>query len=172
MVRGGASGSALRALRCLAGRALLGSGQWSGDRGLLAETDGLRNVKHLMDLRASGGIWSAAEELDPEDYADGIDELLSVFLPRSRPKLAALPGEVALVATDTPRRWFVGPDWTVRISSGDSDEATAARIFARTGDLALMVWERADPLTDSRRFRVEGGLATAAAFSATSIHPW
>lgn len=130
------------------------------------------NVKHLTDVRASGtGWWQVADELMPHDYADGIDEVFAVFLARSRPKLRPLPGSVTLEATDTGDRWRIGSDWTVG-GGQELDGPGSVRINATAGDLALAVWERADPLHDPARFRVDGAPATVAAFVATSIHPW
>lgn len=128
------------------------------------------NVKHLIDLRAAGGGgWAAAPELAPADYADGIDELLSEFLPRSRPRLAPLPGPVTLESTDSGRSWRIEPDWAIEGDPAGSDGS--ARVVARNADLALMLWERADPLDGSGRFQVDGSRAVAALRSA-AIHPW
>ena len=143
------------------------------------------HVKHLIDLRAAGGgDWAVAPELAPGDYADGIDELLSEFLPRSRSRLRPLPGTVVLRATDSAHCWRIGPAWTVgtesdgRTRSGVQPiddlgaDAEAATVRARTGDLALVLWERADPLAATTRFRVEGTRSTVAALRDAAIHPW
>lgn len=125
-------------------------------------------AKHLADLRAAGGgTWRPPAELEPADYADGIDELLGVFLARSRPGLAPLPGSVVLEATDSDRSWLVTSDWVVL----DDDVIDAARITAATGELALVVWQRADPLSDPERFVVRGDAAVIAAFRDAPIHP-
>ena len=127
------------------------------------------NAKHLMDLRAAGGApWTPAAELSAADYADGIDELLSVFLPRSRSGLRPLPAPVVLHATDVGRRWRIGRDWDV---SEAPDDDRAARISAAASDLALALWERAD-LRDRGRFPVRGDTAAADALASTQIHPW
>ncbi len=126
------------------------------------------NVKHLTDIRASGGgTWRIAPELAPEEYADGIDELFEEFLPRSRPSLQPLPAPLVLVAGDAPRRWSIDTDWSV----GSADLPGAARVFASAGDLALTVWERADPLDDGDRFRLEGNRDAVAALRDAPIHP-
>ena len=128
------------------------------------------HLKHLIDLRASGGaVPEVAEEAGPAVYADGIDELLEVFLPRSRSALTPLPGPLVLEATDSDRAWRIAGDWTCAV---DFSDAADARVRARTGDLALMVWERADPLRDADRFRVEGDREVVAAFRSAPIHPW
>lgn len=129
-------------------------------------------VKHLVDVRASGGGRRlVAPELTPEDYADGVDELFSEFLPRSRPTLQPLPGAVLLQATDIRRTWRIGRDWTVDSGVADGRNDEPARVLARAGDLALTVWERADPLQDPVRFRVEGDLVAIAALASAPIHP-
>ncbi|MDX2376750.1 maleylpyruvate isomerase N-terminal domain-containing protein [Microbacterium sp. LRZ72] len=145
-----------------------------GDRVGIASFWGRRmvfeSVKHLTDIRAAGGgPWRTAEELRAADYADGIDELFSEFLPRSRPDLGMLPGPVLLRATDIDRNWGVSRDWTV----GAQTEAApdAAYVEARAGDLALFVWERADPLRDPARFRVSGDARAVAALQSAAIHP-
>lgn len=129
-------------------------------------------TKHLIDLRAAGGgSWRVAEELEPDDYADGVDELVSVFLQRSRPGLAPLPGPVRLVATDADRSWTFAPDWDLV----DEPMSGAVEIRARAGDLALVVWQRADPTSDAEsdaeRFAVSGPERSVAAFLAAPIHP-
>ena len=129
------------------------------------------NAKHLIDLRAAdGGTWSAAAELGPDDYADGIDEFLTEFLPRTRPALAPLPGTVALHATDIPRIWRINPDWT---TDRDGAEAGAhVTVTARTSDLALMLWERADLLDPNANAVVDGSRDTLTALQSASVHPW
>lgn len=150
------------------------------------------NVKHLIDLRASGGRpWRVAAELTRDDYADGVDELFGEFLWRSRPNLQPLPAPLSLHATDTGQVWRISRSWAVSTTpaapgggepgadvnadagAADVGEAgVSTRVHARAGDLALAVWERADPLGDPERFQVEGDRAVAAAFRAAPIHPW
>lgn len=127
-------------------------------------------TKHLIDLRAaSGGDWRAAAELAPVDYADGIDELFAVFLPRSAPGLAPLPAPVVLSASDADRSWHLAPTWAV--SSPAPADPDAVVLTARTADLALAVWERADPLDDSGRYRIDGDPTAITALRAAPIHP-
>jgi uncharacterized protein (TIGR03083 family) len=130
------------------------------------------NVIHLMDVRASGGApWEAAPELTAGDYADGIDELLTEFLPRSKPTLQPLPGAIVLAATDAPRSWRISGDWAIDAGAHAAGDESA-RLEARASDVALMLWERADPLQPGSRFRVEGSPATVVALRSASIHPW
>ncbi|MBW4040783.1 MAG: maleylpyruvate isomerase family protein [Acidobacteria bacterium] len=125
-------------------------------------------AKHLSDLRASGGgVWRGVPELGVDGSADGIDELFEVFLARSRTGLADLPAPVLLEASDSRRRWAVRPDWAVR---DDVEVPGASIVRACAADLALFVWDRADPLTDPDRFEVIGDRATIAAFRDAPIH--
>lgn len=150
------------------------------------------NVKHLIDLRASGGRpWRVAAELTPVDYADGVDELFGEFLWRSRPNLQPLPAPLSLHATDTGQVWRISPSWAVSTTpatpgrgepgadvnadAGAADVREAGistRVHAPAGELALAVWERADPLGDTECFQIEGDRAVVAAFRAAPIHPW
>ena len=130
------------------------------------------NAKHLMDLRAAGGrSWAAAEELSTADYADGLDELFEVFLPRSRPRLTALPTPVVLRPDDTNRRWHIDRDWNITSPTLSPTDITATEISAHTSDLALALWQRAD-LRDRDRFNITGSSTTVDALASTAIHPW
>jgi uncharacterized protein (TIGR03083 family) len=129
------------------------------------------NVKHLIDLRAAGGgTWAAAPEIGPDDYADGVDELVTEILPRTRPSLPPLPGTVDLHASDSSHSWRINPDWTTHPNTTDAGESV--QVTARTSDLALMLWERADLLETDEHIRIDGSRATLAALQSTSVHPW
>lgn len=124
------------------------------------------HAKHLIDLRAAGGgRWRPADELDAAAYADGIDELLQVFVPRASRTLPVLPGGVELVAADLERTWRIGSDWS------DGDVPVAARVTASAAHLALLLWERADPLRDEA-FAVDGDRGAVAALAAARVHGW
>lgn len=125
-------------------------------------------TKHLIDLRAAGGLArQAPDELVPGDFADGVDELLEVFLPRSRPALGRLPAPVLLEAADVGRRWLVERDWSVVPAASGRH---GAHIRAGASDLALLVWERAD-LGDPGRFEIRGDEDAARSFATAPIHP-
>lgn len=129
------------------------------------------HAKHLMDLRASGtATWSAAPELGADDYADGIDELLAVYLPRSRPHLPPLPAPVLLLPDDCDRGFRIERDWTVAAAGPERSDVDTA-VAAPASDLALALWERAD-LRDRSRFRVAGDPAAVDALASARIHPW
>lgn len=63
---------------------------------------------HMVDLLACSG---GAPDIDAEVAADGVDEVLTVFLPRmhDRGHRADLTAPVCLVATDVRRSWTVSP---------------------------------------------------------------
>ncbi|MDP3209535.1 MAG: maleylpyruvate isomerase N-terminal domain-containing protein [Rhodoglobus sp.] len=123
--------------------------------------------RHLWDLRtADGARPSAPAELSAERYADGVSEHFDIFLGRSRPGLEPLPGTLALVASDAPAQWAIHADW--RVSDESPEGATV--VTATAGDLALLCWERADPLAESGRFAVSGSAETLRAFTAAPIH--
>ncbi|WP_341954613.1 maleylpyruvate isomerase N-terminal domain-containing protein [Salinibacterium sp. TMP30] len=125
-------------------------------------------TKHLIDIRASGQATLApASELDAATYADGIDELLEVFLSRSRKHLAPLPRPLVLSAIDVDRQWTLSEDWQLL----DSAPAQSTRVSAHCEDLALFVWERADPARAPERFLIEGPIDAVNAFAASPVHP-
>ena len=140
-------------------------GRNGGTAGVWARRMVFESVKHLIDVRASGGgTRHPAPELDAADYADGVDELFAEFLPRSRPTLEPLPGPLTLTATDVDRRWTIADDWRVT-----DEERDGTRVRASAGDIALLVWQRADP--SDPRFHVDGDAATVAAFAVAPVHP-
>lgn len=63
---------------------------------------------HLVDLL---GCTDGTATIDPELAADGVDEVLTVFLPRmhQRRHRANLTGPLCLVATDVRRSWTLSP---------------------------------------------------------------
>ena len=130
------------------------------------------NVKHLIDVRASDGRgWRTAPELSPSDYAGGIDELFSEFLPRSRPTLPRLPAAIRLIASDVDREWCISPDWSVSTDRRTGAPEHSASLTAHAGDLALLVWERAVP-GDRSRFRRQGHPEALRTFADAVLHPW
>ncbi|MBN9606840.1 MAG: maleylpyruvate isomerase N-terminal domain-containing protein [Actinomycetales bacterium] len=145
---------------------------WTLDRdeprtGFWARRMVFETLRHLADLRDAGRrAWEAPTELAPEDWADGIDEFLEVFLARARKRLDVLPGVVALEATDGRWRWTIDAGWDVA-HGGDRADATVA---ATAADLALLLWERADPFDEPERFHREGDDAVLNALVAAPIH--
>ena len=101
---------------------------------------------HRWDVEAALGREGA---LDPSLAADGIDEALTIFVPR-QVTLGRIPAlERGLVLrSDAGQSWQVGPD-------------TAATVSGPADLLLLLLWGRV-PLSDPR-LRVEGDRDAAAA---------
>ena len=108
---------------------------------------------HRVDAESPG---STITKFHPAFAADGVDELLSCFMTRSRPRLApkvSRPHSIHVHATDT------GDDWHLQISSEavvTSRRSSPANctITAAAGDLYLFLWNRlsdADICVDGNR---------------------
>lgn len=84
---------------------------------------------HRWDL---GQALGHAAVLDPELSADGVDEVVTLMLPRQLHlgRCAALPAAVAMERTDGPERWVVG------------DGPPAATVRAPAAELLLLLWRR------------------------------
>ena len=99
-------------------------------------------VVHRMDLESASGL--APSPVDPALAEDGVDELLTIFLPRwaHTEPLASARAAVAVAATDT------GRTWTVRVDRGDvtvgAEESGAvdATLRAPANQLLRRVWGR------------------------------
>lgn len=128
-------------------------------------------AKHLWDLRtAAEASPTIPAELGRENQAGVIDEFADVFVPAARRRgIEALPRGILFVADDIDRQWAVSEDWLMTGDesrhSGETDVMRAA-----VGDLALFVWERADPWDLPHRFRIESGDTALRAFARTPVH--
>jgi len=110
---------------------------------------------HAVDgVAATLGRWPTAADvaIDPALAVDGIDELLTGFLPRGKSKLSAPePYTLVLRAEDT------GDAWTMRVGDeaivttvGDSD--TADVVFSGSAvQLYLGLWNRGDEFATTGR---------------------
>jgi uncharacterized protein (TIGR03083 family) len=98
---------------------------------------------HRADADAASGI---ATTYDPALAADGIDELLSCFLPRPRSRLRSdKPWTMSVTTSDTDESWTVWvsdePPRTERtLLHGASCTLTGA-----ASDLFLLLWNRSGP---------------------------
>ena len=103
---------------------------------------------HSFDLVASGGTSNLAVEVTPELAADGVDEVLNVFLYRMhrRGHPATLTAPVCLVATDVDRAWTVSPRPVV----SDPDAAVPTQPRGSSSEAAPALIE-GPPLVVDRR---------------------
>lgn len=126
-------------------------------------------TKHLWDLRTAVTTDPPMpSEIDAETPAAIIDEFDEVFIARGRRRgIARLPGAVLLEPTDSSRRWLIEPDWQVR---RDGPRRASAVLRASVADLALVLWERADPWALPSRFEREGDEHTLHALRDTPVH--
>jgi uncharacterized protein (TIGR03083 family) len=104
---------------------------------------------HRMDLEATAGV--AHAPVEPELAEDGVDELLSVIVPRwahTEPLISA-NATVAVTSTDTGRTWSVCVDRgavTVRAERSGTEDA---HLHAPVVRLLLHLWGRpADVVVD------------------------
>lgn len=128
-------------------------------------------TKHLWDLRtASDPAPRMPTEVGYATPAAIIDEFDEVFIARARRQqdIAALPGSVLLRSSDSDRSWLVERDWQV---TRDPQNPTASAVLtATTADIALLLWERADPWALPDRFRRTGDDAAIRALRDTPVH--
>jgi len=104
---------------------------------------------HLLDLDAAGG---RATELTPVVAADGVDEVLTVFLPRmhQRGHVLGLDRPLALTATDTGDTWLLAPRPRAAATGGlptvqrrrSATSAVPDRLEAEAATLYRLLWGR------------------------------
>ncbi len=100
---------------------------------------------------------TAQADLSPEFAADGVDELLTGFVPRKSTKLhSEEPIRVLVAATDIEAEWLLTisrlPPVTTRESTAEPD----ARITGTAAGLYLGLWNRGDDLAESGMSDVMG----------------
>lgn len=110
-------------------------------------------VVHRYDAQLSAGL---SPRLDSAVAADGVSEVLEVFLPRMRARglLGDLPGTVVLQQSDGPGSWTLG------------DGTPSATVHAGAAELLLALWKRR-PLGG----RVDGDVTTARAVLSCALTP-
>jgi uncharacterized protein (TIGR03083 family) len=100
---------------------------------------------HLFDAASAAG---AESKVDPLIAADGVDEVLGMWMPRVHRKAGPppLPESLLVRATDTGNAWLLRPadvegdGPTVRRVSGEM--VSAATVEAPAEDLLLALWKR------------------------------
>lgn len=100
---------------------------------------------HAVDAAIALGKPEYSWRVDPEVAADGIAEVLRVFLPRmmDRGAAVALPGSIRLEATDLDLSWTFGPgddNNPVQVTAQDIEAEGVAQGSAV--ELYLVLWNR------------------------------
>lgn len=95
---------------------------------------------HRWDLARSLGLGA---DLDPELSVDGIDEVVTMFVPRQvrLGRQAPLTDAVAIVEQGSGRRWVLAGDGT---TSDQETTAVNATVSGGAAELLLLLWKRAD----------------------------
>ena len=104
---------------------------------------------HRVDAQLADRSHAGSTPFAPAFAADGVDELLSCFLPRPRSRLRSDPPVTLRVScTDTETSWLlhIGPDGvtTAPGRKAASDDA-ACEISATASDLYQILWSRLSP---------------------------
>ncbi len=112
----------------------------TGDIGWWRRRQALETAVHLYDVQSATSTPAAVA---PELAADGVDEVLTVFLPRflARRDVPGLEGSVHLHCTDTDGEWVVefgGSEPEVRREHAKADTA----LRGPASDLFLLLWNR------------------------------
>jgi uncharacterized protein (TIGR03083 family) len=98
---------------------------------------------HAVDAELAAG-WPVSE-VPARFAADGVSELLTCFITRSRGELRADPARRLRVrCTDADGDWLItiGPDRVVTASRGPADPEADCEITGSAGDLYLALWNR------------------------------
>lgn len=98
---------------------------------------------HLVDLDQAHG---RPTDLDAEQCADGVSEVIEVFGPRmfARGFRVDLDGPVGLVATDTGDSWTLEPAESGPPQLAGTGAPPPDRLEGTAQELWLLLWERAD----------------------------
>lgn len=133
---------------------------WSGadqTAAFWARRMALEVAVHRWDAESARG---APSPVEPELAADGVDELLDVYLPASlaRRPVDGLAGTFRIEATDTGDAWsgVLRPE-SSEVAPGASGGAADAVLRGTASDLMLAIWGRSVPIDasgDARMVRV------------------
>jgi uncharacterized protein (TIGR03083 family) len=107
---------------------------------------------HRMDLEAAAGIAAAA--IEPALADDGVDELLTIVLPRwaHTEPLVGADRAVAVTATDTGRAWSVRVDHGIVTVAPGAAGTEHAHLSGAAPQLLLRLWGRpADVVVEGDR---------------------
>jgi hypothetical protein len=117
---------------------------------------------HAHDAEAASGTSAGSVPLPTDLALDGIDEVVTMFLPRQvRLGRTVLPDTRVAVVSDE------GPAW--EIAGGGAPEGPAATVRGGAEALLLWIWRRVG--TDDPRIAVEGDRAAVDAVRAAGVAP-
>jgi hypothetical protein len=106
-------------------------------------------VVHRMDLEAAAGVPHAP--VAPDLAEDGVDELLTVVVPRwaHTEPLSSAHATAAVTATDTGRTWSIAIDSGVVTVQPDRSGSEQAHLQGDAAQVLLRLWGRpADVVVD------------------------
>jgi uncharacterized protein (TIGR03083 family) len=148
-------------------------------RGFWSRRQAHETLVHLTDLLQAADRGPRAPELLTGSLAaDGVAEVLEVFLPRmhARGRRADIAAEVLLAATDTGDRWLVEPAATDvdppsvrRLAQKGPAGYEVDTISAPAADLMLLLWKRLP--ADGATIHLDGERDRLLAFLASPLTP-
>lgn len=101
---------------------------------------------HRVDTElAAGRTEDHLSPFTPDFAADGVDELLTCFVPRRSTKLhAESPATLGVACSDVGGAWLVtiGPDGVTTSAGADGAEWADCAVRGAAGDLYLALWNR------------------------------
>jgi uncharacterized protein (TIGR03083 family) len=114
-------------------------------RAMWARRQAHETAIHRVDTQLATG--TAVTPCDPAFAADGVDELLTLFVPRRSTTLRAdPPATLAVRCTDVAASWLLRADTdgvtATRTMSGQDGPGTCT-VSGKAGDLYLVLWNRA-----------------------------
>jgi len=114
-------------------------------RAMWARRQAHETAIHRIDAQLTAGI--APSQSTPAFAADGIDELLTLFVPRRSTKLRAdPPTTLAVRCTDIDASWLLrltAQGVATTPASGDDQTRAGCTVTGKAGDLYLALWNRA-----------------------------
>jgi uncharacterized protein (TIGR03083 family) len=116
-------------------------------RAMWARRQAHETAIHRVDAELATRAPADLTAFDPAFAADGVDELLSCFLPRPRSRLRAdPPTRLGVACSDTGASWLltIGPDGVTTTPAAGLDDA-ACVVRADAADLYLVLWSRRTP---------------------------
>jgi uncharacterized protein (TIGR03083 family) len=116
-------------------------------RAMWARRQAHETAVHRVDAELATGTAADITALDPAFAADGVDELLSCFLPRPRSRLRAdPPTSLGVTCSDTGSAWLltIGAEGVTTTPAAPLDDA-ACVVRAAAADLYLALWSRRAP---------------------------